>query len=134
MGRPNFTHIPNGIPSVEHRVDLLYTHGVRTGKVDLHRFVDVASTQAAHLFGLYPKKGTIQLGSDADLVIYDPSYRGVISARTHHMNVDYSAFEGWPVEGRPSTVAVRGHVQVRDGRFIGQGDRGRMLRREPTHG
>ncbi len=85
-------------------MNLLYTHGVCRGRIDLQRFVDAASTQAARLFGLYPAKGTIQLGSDADLVVYDPSYRGTISARTQQMNVDYSAFEGWPIEGRPSLV------------------------------
>ena len=134
MGRGDFTKIPNGIPSVEDRVNLLYTHGVRTGRIDLNRFVEVASTNAARLFGLSPRKGTIQLGADADLVIYDPAYRGAISARTQRMNVDYSAFEGWPIEGRPSAVTVRGKVQVRDGKFVGQIDRGRMLRREATHG
>lgn len=134
MGRGDFTRIPNGIPSVEDRVNLLYTYGVCRGQLNLHRFVDAASTQAARLFGLYPRKGTIQLGSDADLVIYDPAYRGTISAGTQQMNVDYSAFEGWPIEGRPSAVTVRGQLQVRDGQFVGQQDRGQMLRREPTHG
>ncbi len=132
MGRGDFTKIPNGIPSVEDRVNLLYTQGVCRGKIDLRRFVDVASTRAARLFGMYPRKGAIQPGSDADLVIYDPAYRGVISAATQQMNVDYSAFEGWPIEGRPSVVTVRGRVQVRDGRFLGTQDHGRMLRREPA--
>ena len=127
MGRGDFTKIPNGIPSVQDRVHLLYTHGVATGRIDLHRFVDVASTQAAKLFGLFPRKGTIQPGADADLVVFDPNYRGVISARTQLMNVDYSAFEGWPIQGRVDTVTVRGKVQVRDGRFVGSGNHGRML-------
>jgi dihydropyrimidinase len=134
MGRGDFTKIPNGIPSVEDRVHLLYTHGVATRRIDLHRFVDVASTQAAKLFGLFPRKGTIQPGSDADLVVFDPNRRGVLSARTQRMNVDYSAFEGWPIQGRVEVVTVRGQVQVRDGEFVGAGDHGRMLRREPTHG
>src|SRR5690606_23794332 len=86
MGRDDFTKIPNGIPSLEHRITLLYTHGVKTGRIDLQTFVKVASTQAAKQFGLYPRKGTIQPGADADLVIFDPAYRGVISAMTHHMN------------------------------------------------
>ena len=133
MGKDDFTKIPNGIPSVEDRVNLLYTHGVQAGKIDLHTFVDAASTQAARLFGLYPKKGTIQLGSDADLVVYDPDYRGTISAETHQMNVDYSAFEGWELQGRPSVVIVRGEVQARDGQFVGTLGRGQFLRREPTH-
>jgi dihydropyrimidinase len=134
MGRGDFTKIPNGIPSVEDRVHLLYTHGVVPGRIDLRRFVDVASTKSARLFGLFPRKGTIQPGADADLVIFDPAYRGVISARTQHMNVDYSAFEGWPIEGRAEFVTVRGRTQVRDGRFVGSNEHGRMLRREPTHG
>jgi dihydropyrimidinase len=134
MGRGDFTKIPNGIPSVENRVNLLYTHGVVTGRIDLHRFVQVASTQAAMLFGLFPRKGTIQPGADADLVVFDPHRRGTISAKTQQMNVDYSAFEGWPIQGRADVVAVRGRVQVRDGRFVGGQDHGRMLRREPTHG
>ena len=134
MGRGDFTKIPNGIPSVEDRVHLLYTHGVATGRIELERFVDLTSTQAARLFGLFPKKGTIQVGSDADLVVFDPDYRGVISAGTQTMNVDYSAFEGWPITGRAETVALRGRVQVRGGKFIGGGDWGQMLRRAPTHG
>ncbi len=133
MGRDDFTKIPNGIPSLEDRVNLLYTHGVNTGRLSVHQFVDVASTQAAKLFGLFPRKGTIQIGADADLVIYDPKYRGNISAETQSINVDYSAFEGWPIEGRPHVVAVRGHVQVRDGKFVGDAKRGQFLRREPTH-
>jgi dihydropyrimidinase len=134
MGRGDFTKIPNGIPSIEDRVHLLYTHGVSTGRLDLNRFVQVASTAAAKLFGLFPKKGTIQPGADADLVVFDPNGRGVISARTQEMNVDYSAFEGWPIQGRVETVTVRGSVQVRDGKFVGKQDHGRMLKREPTHG
>ena len=131
MGRGDFTKIPNGIPSVEDRVPLLFTHGVKTGRIDLHTFVDAASTQAAKLFGLFPRKGTIQLGSDADLVVYDPDWSGIISAETQEMNVDYSAFEGWPIEGRPDVVTVRGEIQVREGRFVGQLGHGRFLQRTP---
>jgi dihydropyrimidinase len=134
MGRADFTKIPNGIPSVENRVQLLYTHGVANGRLDLHRFVAVASTNAAKLFGLFPRKGTIQLGADADLVIFDPNHRGTLSAKTQQMNVDYSAFEGWPTTGRAESVTVRGRVQVNDGQFIGDFQHGQMLRREPTHG
>jgi dihydropyrimidinase len=134
MGRGEFTKIPNGIPSVENRVQLLFTHGVTTGRIDLHRFVEVASTKPARLFGLFPRKGTIQPGSDADLVVFDPNYRGVISAQSQQMNVDYSAFEGWPITGRADVVTVRGRVQVRHGKFVGGQDHGQKLRREPTHG
>jgi dihydropyrimidinase len=133
MGRGDFTKIPNGIPSLEDRVNLLFTHGVKKGRLDLQKFVDVASTQAAKLFGLFPRKGAIQLGADADLVIYDPNYHGTISAKTQHINVDYSAFEGMPIEGRPSAVTVRGQVAVKDGNFVGDPKRGMFLKREPTH-
>jgi len=133
MGRDDFTKIPNGIPSIEDRVNLVYTYGVKRGRIGLDTFVDACSTRAAKLFGLFPRKGTIALGSDADLVIYDPDYRGTISQQTQLMNVDYSAFEGWPIEGRPSLVTVRGKVQVRDGKFVGNLGHGKLLTREPTH-
>ena len=130
MGKGDFTKIPNGIPAIEDRVNLLYTYGVSRGNLDLHRFVDAASTQAAKLFGLYPRKGTVEVGSDADLVIYDPEYRGKLSAKTQHMNVDYSGFEGVEIDGKPEVVTVRGVVQVRDGQFVGDKARGKFLRRE----
>lgn len=133
MGRTDFTKIPNGIPSLEDRVNLLYTYGVAAGRLDLHTFVNVASTNVAKIFGLFPRKGAVQVGSDADLVIYDPKYEGVISAKTHHMNIDYSAFEGVKLRGRPSVVTVRGQVAVRDGQFVGTVGRGQFLKREPTH-
>ncbi|MCG8450814.1 MAG: dihydropyrimidinase [Pirellulales bacterium] len=133
MGKGDFTKIPNGIPSVEDRVNLLYTYGVCRGLIDLQTFVDCGSTQAAKLFGLYPRKGTIQVGSDADLVVFDPNYRGKISAQNQQMNVDYNGFEGWEISGRPSVVTVRGTVQVREGAFVGTLRHGQMLTREPTH-
>jgi dihydropyrimidinase len=133
MGRDDFTKIPNGIPSLEERVKLLFSHGVKAGKLDLHTFVNVASTNAAKTFGLFPRKGAIQIGADADLVVYDPEFRGTISAKTQVMNVDYSAFEGWEFEGRPETVTVRGEVAVRDGKFVGTIGRGEMLQRKPAH-
>jgi dihydropyrimidinase len=133
MGKSDFTKIPNGIPALEDRVNLLYSYGVKKGKLDLNRFVDCASTQAAKIFGLYPRKGTIQIGSDADLVIYDPNYRGKISAKTQLMNVDYSAFEGWELTGKPSVVTVRGQVAVRDSKFVGKIGHGKFLKREPNH-
>jgi dihydropyrimidinase len=133
MGKNDFTKIPNGIPALEDRVNVLYTYGVKRGKMDLHTFVNCASTQAAKLFDLYPRKGAIQAGSDADLVIYDPKYRGKISAKTQYVNSDYNAFEGWKIEGRPSVVTVRGKVAVRDGKFVGTIGRGKFLKRKPGH-
>ncbi|HMP83068.1 MAG TPA: dihydropyrimidinase [Verrucomicrobiota bacterium] len=133
LGKNDFTKIPNGIPSLEERVNLLYTYGVKTGKIDLHTFVNVASTQVAKTFDLFPRKGTIQPGADADLVVYDPNYRGKISVKAQHMNLDYSAFEGWKIEGRPSVVTVRGQVAVRDGIFVGKHGHGKFLQRKPGH-
>ncbi len=133
LGRDTFTQIPNGIPGVEERVNLLYTYGVSRGGLDIHRFVDAASTKPAKLFGLFPRKGTIAVGSDADLVVYDPAYRGVISARAQHVNNDYNGFEGMEIDGRPSVVTVRGKVQVRDGKFVGDRRHGQFLKREPNH-
>jgi dihydropyrimidinase len=133
LGANAFTQIPNGLPGIEDRVNLMYTYGVKRGNLDLHRFVDALSTRAAKLFGLYPRKGTIAVGSDADLVVYDTGYRGAISAATQHGMNDYNGFEGFVIEGRPSIVTVRGKVQVRDGVFVGEAGRGRMLRREPQY-
>src|SRR4051812_45665437 len=133
MGKNDFTKIPNGIPSLEERINLLYTYGVKTGKIDLHTLVDVASTQVAKTFDLFPRKGAIQPGSDADLVIFDPNYRGTISAKSQAMNVDYSAFEGWKLEGRPSAVTVRGKVAICEGKFVGEPARGQFLKRKPSH-
>ena len=133
MGRDDFTKIPNGIPSLEDRINLYFTHGVKGGRIDLHRFVETASTQTAKIFGLFPRKGTIQPGSDADLVVYDPNYRGKISAKTHQMNLDYNSFEGFEIEGRPHLVTVRGKVAAREGQFVGDIGYGKFLAREPNH-
>jgi dihydropyrimidinase len=131
LGAKDFTQIPNGIPGIEDRVNLMYTYGVKHGGLDLHRFVDALSTRAAKLFGLFPRKGTIAVGSDADLVVYDTEYRGTVSAAMQHGINDYNGFEGFVIEGRPSVVTVRGKVQVRDAMFVGEPGRGRMIRR-PT--
>src|SRR6516162_230715 len=133
LGKDSFVSIPNGIPGIEERVNLMYTHGVMRGRLELDRFVDATSTRAAKLFGLFPRKGAIAVGSDADLVVYDPNYRGTISAKSQHVNNDYNAFEGMTIEGRPAVVTVRGKVQVRDGKFVGERGRGRLLKREPTN-
>jgi dihydropyrimidinase len=133
QGADAFTAIPNGIPAIEDRVNLLYTYGVSRGTLDIHRFVEAASTKSAKLFGLFPQKGCIAVGSDADLVIFDPSYRGIISAATQTVNNDYNGFEGMEIDGKPSIVTVRGQVQVKDGKFVGDSSRGKFLKRKPQH-
>ena len=132
LGKESFVNIPNGIPGIEDRVNLLYTMG-KQKRIDLNRFVDFASTRAAKLFGLFPRKGTIAIGSDADLVVFDPNYRGTVSVKTQHVNNDYNGFEGMTIEGRPSLVTVRGKVQARDGKFVGERGRGCFLKREPNN-
>ena len=129
LGRSDFSKIPNGIPGVEHRMDLLH-QGVVAGELSLARWVEVASTTPARMFGLYPRKGVIAPGSDADIVIYDPQARQVLSAATHHMNVDYSAYEGMEITGRVDTVLSRGHVVIDAGEYQGRAGHGQFLHRE----
>ncbi|MCB1070630.1 MAG: dihydropyrimidinase [Verrucomicrobia bacterium] len=133
MGRDDFTKIPNGIPSLEDRMTVFWTKGVCEGRIDLHRFVACASTETAKVFGLFPRKGTVSVGADADLVIWDPKYRGKIRQKKQHMNVDYNPFEGWDIKGRPSVVTVRGQVVARDGVFVGKLGHGQLVKREPNH-
>ncbi|WP_411826842.1 dihydropyrimidinase [Luteolibacter sp. AS25] len=130
-GQPgNFTLIPNGIPSVEERIKILYNDGVLSGKIDLQTLVRAASTNAAKIFNLYPKKGAIEIGGDADLVIWDPEFSGEISVTTHSMATDYSAFEGKKIKGRAETVTVRSQILVRDGGWAGKGGEGEFLWRK----
>jgi len=129
LGRGNFAKIPNGIPGVEHRMDLLH-QGVVAGELSLARWVEIASTTPARMFGMYPRKGVIAPGSDADIVIYDPAATQVISAATHHMNVDYSAYEGMTITGKADTVLSRGRVVISGGEYRGQAGHGQFQRRE----
>jgi dihydropyrimidinase len=129
LGRDDFSKIPNGIPGVEHRMDLLH-QGVAAGELSLARWVEVAATTPARMFGLYPRKGTIQPGSDADIVIYNPAARQVLSAATHHMNVDYSAYEGMEITGQVETVLSRGRFVIDSGEYRGEPGHGRFLQRE----
>ena len=129
LGRDDFTKIPNGGPGIEHRLSLIYSGGVSQGRLTVNRFVELVSTTPAKLFGLYPRKGTIAVGSDADLVIFDPDRRHTISAKTHHMRVDYSMFEGIEVTGMPWIVLSRGKVIVEGDKFLGQAGSGTFLRR-----
>lgn len=112
MGKDDFSKIPNGHPAIEHRIELLYSEGVRKGKISLNKFVEVSSTNAAKIFGMYPRKGTIAIGADADIVIFDPNKQHKISVDTHHMNVDYSGYEGWELTGKTETVILRGQVGI----------------------
>jgi dihydropyrimidinase len=129
LGRGDFSKIPNGIPGVEHRMDLLH-QGVVAGELTLQRWVETCSTTPARMFGLYPRKGTIAPGADADIVVYDPGATQVISAATHHMNVDYSAFEGMEVTGKVALTMSRGRVLVSDGEFSGAAGHGSFVRRD----
>jgi dihydropyrimidinase len=129
MGRDDFTKIPNGGPGVEHRMSLIYSGGVASGRFSANRFVQLVSTAPAKLFGLYPRKGTIAVGSDADLVIFDPKRKHTISAKTHHMRVDYSMFEGIQVTGMPDIVLSRGKVVVDGDKFLGRAGQGEFLKR-----
>ncbi len=129
-GKDDFSRIPNGAPGIEHRVTLLHDGGVRAGRVTLNRFVEIVATAPARIFGLYPRKGTIAPGSDADIVIFDPDRHTVISAATHHMKVDYNPYEGREVVGAVDTVLLRGRVIVENGRFVGGRGGGLFLKRD----
>jgi len=129
LGRGDFSKIPNGMPGVEHRMDLLH-QGVVAGELTLARWVEVASATPARMFGLYGRKGVIAPGADADVVVYDPTRRQTLSAQTHHMNVDYSAYEGLSITGGVETVLSRGSVVIADGRFHGSAGHGKFLARD----
>jgi dihydropyrimidinase len=129
LGRDDFTKIPNGGPGVEHRMSLVYNGGVVTGRISVNRFVEITSTNAAKIFGLFPRKGTIAVGSDADIVIFDPNEEQTISAATHHMNVDYSCYEGVTVRGVTKTVLSRGELVIEEGNYVGKPGRGQFLKR-----
>jgi dihydropyrimidinase len=129
LGRGDFRKIPNGLPGVEERVDLLHDGGVVAGRISRERWVELVSTAPAKLFGMYPRKGTIAVGSDADIVIYDPNAKHVLSAATHHMAVDYSCYEGRQVQGIAETVLSRGTVLVRNREWVGPKGHGRFVKR-----
>jgi len=129
LGRGDFTKIPNGGPIIEDRFGLLYSEGVHMGKISLNQFVDVTSTKAAKLFGMFPQKGTIAVGSDADIVIFDPNKTRTVSACTHHMNVDYNPFEGMELTGDVISVLSRGSFVIKDKQFVGRPGAGRFMKR-----
>jgi dihydropyrimidinase len=129
LGRGDFRKVPNGLPGVEDRVDLMHDGGVVAGRITKERWVDILSTAPAKLFGMYPQKGAITVGSDADVVVYDPNRKRTISAKTHHMDVDYSCYEGRQVQGGSDVVLSRGTVIVRDGQFTGRKGAGKFVKR-----
>ncbi|WP_028611407.1 dihydropyrimidinase [Paenibacillus harenae] len=129
LGRGDFSKIPNGGPVIEDRFSLLYSEGAAKGRITLNEFVNIVSTRNAKLFGLYPRKGTIAVGSDADIVIFDPSAERTLSAETHHMNVDYNPFEGMKATGEPVSVLSRGEFVIRDRAFVGKPGTGKFLKR-----
>jgi dihydropyrimidinase len=131
LGRDDFSKIPNGAPGIETRMSLVFDGGVRPGHISLNRFVELTSTSPAKIFGLFPRKGTIAPGSDADIVVFDPNRTITLSYRTLHMNVDYNPYEGRQVTGATDTVLSRGSVIIEDGTFVGRRGAGSFIRRAP---
>lgn len=130
LGLNDFSKIPNGGPFIEDRFSVLFSEGVAKGRISINDFVDMISTSAAKIFGLYPQKGTIAIGSDADIVLFDPNVKRTISAQTHHMNVDYNPYEGWEVTGEPVSVLLRGDYVIKNKEFVGVLGSGQYLKRD----
>ncbi len=129
LGKNDFAKIPNGHPAIENRMELLYSEGVSKGRITLNKYVEVACTNPAKIFGMFPRKGTIAVGSDADIVIFDPDEQHTLSAKTHHMNVDYSGYEGWEVTGKVKTVLLRGQVAIDDNKCLLKKGYGQFIKR-----
>jgi dihydropyrimidinase len=134
MGENDFSKIPNGHPAIEHRVELLYSEGVRKGRISVQKMVEVLAANPAKLFGMFPRKGSFSIGADADVVIFDPKHKHTISAKTHHMNTDYSAYEGMSVTGKCKTVILRGKVAVEDGKCLIEKGYGQFVKRGKVMG
>jgi dihydropyrimidinase len=130
LGKDDFSRIPNGHPAIENRMELLYSEGVHAGRISLNKYVEVACTNPAKIFGMFPQKGTIAIGSDADIVIFDPAESHELSAKTHHMNVDYSGYEGWKVNGKVKTVLLRGEVAIDNGQCLIKKGFGQFIKRK----
>jgi dihydropyrimidinase len=130
MGEKDFSKIPNGHPAVENRMELLFSEGVEKEKITLNKYVEVACTNPAKIFGMFPRKGTIAVGSDADIVIFDPKEKHTISAKTHHMNVDYSGYEGWEVTGKVKIVLLRGEIAIDDNKCLIHKGYGQFIKRD----
>ncbi len=129
MGKDDFSKIPNGHPAIEHRMELLYSEGVAKGKISLNKYVELSSTNSAKIFGMYPQKGCIAPGSDADIIIFDPEKEHILSASSHHMNVDYSAYEGWKVKGKTESVILRGEIAIDKGEVKVEKGYGQFIKR-----
>ena len=129
MGENDFSKIPNGHPAIEHRMELLFSEGVNKGKISMNKFVEVTSTNVAKLFGMFPQKGTLSIGADADIVIFDPKEKHTLSAKSHHMNTDYSGYEGKELTGKCKTVIMRGQVAVHNGELLLEKGYGKFIRR-----
>jgi dihydropyrimidinase len=134
MGEKDFSKIPNGHPAIENRVELLFSEGVQKGKISLQKFVEVMSTNAAKIFGMFPRKGTLSVGSDADILLFDPNEKHILSAKTHHMNVDDSGYEGWEVTGKVKTVLLRGKVAIDGGECKVAKGNGQFIKRNKVTG
>lgn len=132
LGQGDFSKIPNGMPGVEPRMNLMYHGGVAEERISLNRFVEITATTPAKMFGMYPKKGTIAVGADADIVVFDPNASQTISVDTHHMDVDYSAYEGWEVQGKVDTVMSKGKVIIADDAYHGSPGDGEYIARGPS--
>jgi dihydropyrimidinase len=129
MGEKDFSKIPNGHPAIENRMELLFSDGVAKGKISLNKYVEVACTNPAKIFGMFPRKGTIAVGTDADIVIFDPNEKHKLSASKHHMNVDYSGYEGWEVTGKVKTVLLRGEVGIDENKCLLNKGYGQFIKR-----
>ncbi len=134
MGEKDFSKIPNGHPAIENRMELLFSEGVQKGRITLNKFVEITSTNAAKIFGMFPRKGCIAVGSDADLLIFDPNEQHTLSVDTHHMNVDYSAYEGWKLMGKCKTTILRGQVAVDNGQVRISKGYGQFIKRDRVSG
>ncbi|MFN8244394.1 MAG: dihydropyrimidinase, partial [Ferruginibacter sp.] len=129
MGKDDFSKIPNGHPAIENRMELLFSEGVVKNRITLNKYVEVSSTNAAKIFGMFPRKGTIAVGSDADIVIFDPNEKHTLSVNTHHMNVDYSGYEGWELTGKVKTVILRGQIAIDNNECLVEKGYGQFIKR-----
>lgn len=134
MGKGDFSKIPNGHPAIENRMELLFSEGVNKGRISLNKYVEVTSTNPAKLFGMFPRKGTLAPGSDADIILIDPNEKHTLSVKTHHMNVDYSAYEGWELTGKVKTVVLRGQVAIDKGECLVKKGYGKFIKRSKVSG